>query len=292
MEKEWAMEQVYEMMGVTRQAVYQREKRQEYKDSIIEETLGHVRQWREKHPGMSAREMHYSMRNMGVELKVGINKFEQIVSESGFNALRPRSRKPKTSDGKGEKCENLTYDLELNDINQLIVTDITYYFLPQELSYIFAIKDVYSHRILSIIPAKTLHATHAVKAIKEVILLRGDAIKGCIHHSDNGSQYDSLVYTDILRQNGLLISRAKSCQENGSAEQLNHVVKNMYFEGWNIENFHQLEKACKRFKEIFNKERSIEELGRMSPIAYEAHIKSIPKNLMRTKTMFDFNKLI
>lgn len=291
MEKVWTMKQVYTVMGLTRQAVHQKLKRQDHRDAIIEETLIHIRDWREQHPGMSAREMHYSMKNSKIELRVGINKFERILSEHGFNALRPRSKKPITSDGKGKRFENLTYGLKINDINQLIVTDITYYDLPNERTYIFIIKDVYSQRMLSIVPAKSLHARHAIKALKEVINLRGEGLKGCIHHSDNGSQFDSNDYQDLLDKNGLIISRAKSCQENGSAEHINHVAKNMYLEGWNIETFEQLKKACQRLKDNHNCQRAIEQLNRVSPVDFEQSLKSITLDQRLVKIMFDFNSL-
>ena len=73
---------------------------------------------------------------------------------------------------------------------------------------------------------------------------KGMDMRGCILHSDNGSQYDSTAYKKMLSDEGIQISRAENCLENGSAENLNSIVKNMYLKPWGVSTFKELQQAC------------------------------------------------
>ncbi|MBK9024857.1 MAG: transposase family protein [Saprospiraceae bacterium] len=135
----------------------------------------------------------------------------------------------KTSDGKGKKTyPNLTNGLVLNGINQLIVGDITTYG-RWNMAFYFCLKDVYSQFILCLLPSKNMKAEQAVASLKRCISIRGaQNLKFAIHHTDNGSQYEALIYLMLLNELGMQISRSKSVKENGIAEQLNDNVKNRY----------------------------------------------------------------
>ncbi|MBK8516754.1 MAG: DDE-type integrase/transposase/recombinase [Saprospiraceae bacterium] len=87
-------------------------------------------------------------------------------------------------------------------------------------------KDIYSQRILGLVPSLSMEASFAYQCLEQAFSQRKDVEpKGCIHHSDNGSQYDSKVYKKMLTDAEIHISRADNCLENGSAENLNSIVK-------------------------------------------------------------------
>ena len=120
------MEQVYEAIGITRQAIWKWKQRSEAKAEQTDRIIQEVKRWRQKHPKMGSRPMYYSMKCEGIALGVGVNQFEQIIRDHHLVIGKARSRKPKCSDGKGkEDYPNLTNGLELTGINQLIVLDIT-----------------------------------------------------------------------------------------------------------------------------------------------------------------------
>ncbi|MBK8825664.1 MAG: hypothetical protein IPO26_02900 [Saprospiraceae bacterium] len=73
----------------------------------------------------------------------------------------------------------------------------------------------------------------------------------------------------MLADARMLISRADNCLENGSAENLNSIVKNMYLKPWNIRTFKELHQACQELVYINNHQRAIEQLGQLSPIQFE-----------------------
>ena len=292
LERSYSMESLYQTIGKSRQHYAQRVCREQSNKQKELAVIDAVMKWREEHPRMGSRAMYYSMLDAGIELGLGVSKFEGLLSERGLTIGKIRRYGPQTSDGKGkDEYENLTNGLILDGINQLIVGDITYYWVDEKWHYIFTLKDVYSQRILGIQPSRTLQVESALKCLTELEQTRGrSSLAGCIHHTDDGSQYNAIVYVNQIKYLQMRISRSSSCQENGSAEQLNHVVKNMYMEGWSISTFKELVPACKEFKYLNNERRAIAQLGYLTPIGFEKALEHTPNEQRIKKTMYDFNK--
>lgn len=288
----YSMEQVYDMLGTSRQSIAQGKMRRARTLQLEAQIISAVKDWRIHHPKMGSREMYYSLLKQEIKLGVGVNKFESIVSKYFLGAGPVRSFKPMTSDGKGkENYKNLTNGLKINDINQLIVGDITYFNIKGQWHYIFTLKDVYSQFLLSLQADRTMKTHNLLKTLAECENARGsDALKNCIHHSDNGSQYNSKDYKKVLKRLMMKVSRAEDCKQNGSAEQLNHIVKNMYLKHWSIDTLSALKQACKELQYLNNHQRTIKQLGHKTPHDFERYIQSIPMKNRITKQMYDFEK--
>jgi putative transposase len=285
------MEGFYNEIGTSRQAISQMNLRDKIAKSKDESIIKIVSDWRQKHPKMGSRTLFYTIQNIGgIELGIGVNKFEQLMKREGLTNEKPIKKWIKTSDGLGkESFKNLTNGIELNNVNQLIVGDITYYQLEDQMSYIFTLKDMYSQRILGLVPALTMEAYHGINCLKEAILQRkGQKLKGCIHHSDNGSQYNSNLYKECLSNVGMIISRANNCLENGSAENLNDLVKNRYLIPWQVNSFKQLKEACIEVPKLNNEYRAVKDLGNLSPDQFEQLIKTLPIKERPIKKLYDF----
>jgi len=281
---------VYSVAGLTRQGVWQWSRDREQRATQVAEILKHIVKWRKGHPKMGSRPLYYSILRSGVDLGIGVNKFEQIVREHGLLVGKAKTKKPHSSDGKGkENYDNLTNGLELTGINQLIVLDITYIWVEDRWCYIFSLKDVYSQMVF-VIPSENMEAKNALACLDKYVKYHGkEAVKGCIHHSDNGSQYNWQAYKEALKAYGMRISRARQCKENGSSEQSHHICKNMYLEPWQIKTYEQLEKACQKFMDKNNRERAIKQLGYLTPYKFEQKLKEIPMEQRKRKQMHDFD---
>ena len=284
------MEDLYNFTGISRQGIWKYKRKIKEEELVEKAVLSSVAQWRKLHPGMGARPLYHTMKNHGVTLGIGINRFEKLLKINGLNVRRVKSFIPKTSDGKGKgKYRNLTNGLIINDINQLLVGDISYYFVDGKWHYVFSLKDVYSQRFYKLVPSKTLEAKNAIECLMSVIHLRGrKVLKKCIHHTDNGSQYNSLPYLELLHKYNFRISRAENCQQNGSAEQGNYIYKSMYFEKWGVSTFKELKEACKEFEYLNNHQRAIKQLRNISPVRFEKDLKNIPLESRVKKIMYDF----
>lgn len=288
----YSMESLYRFLGTSRQWYSQYTVRQIDNVAIEKAIVNHVKQWRKNHPKMGSRQMYYSLKNQGIEIPTGVNKFETIVSKHHLGAGTVKRFRPLTSDGKGKgKYPNLTNGLIISNINELIVGDITYFDIKGEWYYIFTLKDVYSQYFLSLTAAKSLEEVHALTALQECQNIRGvQALKGCIHHSDNGSQYNGNAYKKKLSKLRIKISRAENCHQNGSAEQLNHIVKNMYLNHWSIDSLRELKEACNELQYLNNHQRVIKQLGQRTPVDYEKYIINLTADQRSKKQMHDFSR--
>jgi len=290
--KNYSMEDLYKQIGKSRQSYEQQRKRNVANLKIEEQMIGLVKQMRQDHPRMGSRTMYHTLNELGFVVPLGITRFEQLVSRSKLTVGTAKSRSPRTSDGLGKRnYPNLTNGLSINNINQLIVGDITYFWVSSRWCYIFVLKDVYSQRVISMIPSEDMRAYHALANLNELVELRGEAcLRDCIFHSDNGSQYESTMFTKELNRLDMQISRSAICSQNGSSEQCNHIIKNMYLEHFGIRSYEDLVQNCKRVQYLVNYERTIEQLGNISADKFEQQITVLNQNQRPIKTLYDFNK--
>jgi putative transposase len=88
---------------------------------------------------------------------------------------------------------NLEKNIKLDGPNQLWVADITYVTIATGFVYLAAILDAWSRRVVGYAISRSIDARLAVAALKAAISAR-NPLRGCVHHSDRGSQYASEDY--------------------------------------------------------------------------------------------------
>lgn len=290
LERKYSMERFYEVMGGSRQNFHQRMDRFREKQKVESQIIEQVRLWRKDHPRMGSRTMYGSMKAAGIDLPIGVTAFENLMVKYGLTIRKVKRSFPQTSDGKGNRnYPNLTNGLVLNDINQLVSTDITYFWVADRWCYLFVLKDVYSQHLLSLLPSRNMNSENAIRMLKELEKTRGPTdLEGCIHHSDNGSQFDSRQVLDHLKRLKMQVSRAASCKQNGSCEQMNHIIKNMYLKHFGIRSFDDLVAACRKTKRLMNEYRAVKQLGYRTVQAFEQHILRLRPDQRPKKELHDF----
>jgi putative transposase len=90
--------------------------------------------------------------------------------------------------------------------NQLWIADITYVATWSGFAYASFVIDVFSRRIIGWRVWNRLKADLALDALEMAIWSRDDDLDGLVHHSDRGSQYLSIVYTERLAAEGAVTS--------------------------------------------------------------------------------------
>lgn len=226
--------------------------------------------------------------NLNIQ-EIGINKFEKLMSENNLT-VKTKKRRIVTTQGFYEECDvNMINGKEINDINQVIAGDITYFKTPKKNYFICTLKDMYNKEIVGLYGSDNMMATTVLKALNQAIKLRGKGIHGCIHHSDAGTQYKSKIYKKLMKQYHIIPSIAENCLQNGMAEQLNGAIKNDYMPP-DIRSVKELNKILTQIKKTINEEIPVKSLGYMTPVQYAAYLKSIPLADHKIIKLYDFNE--
>lgn len=282
------MESVYKIAGITRQSYFKEKYRLERKSGQEHLTREMIEKVRSEHPQMGSRPMYYLLK---VDT-MGINKFEKLVSELGLGIEKKKLwMKTTNSNHNYYKYPNLIYGLELTGINQLWVSDITYWIDGDKTYYLTFMMDVYSRYILGYAVSDSLKAINNEFVLEMAFKCRGEQrYPGLIHHSDKGSQYCSTCYVDRLIEADIQISMANNSIENPYAERLNGTIKNSYLVFYDTRTFNKLKKALKRIVWLYNNEKPHMELGYLTPAEYERKIACIPHEKRNPMILFDYSK--
>jgi putative transposase len=281
------MELLYRVAGIKRQDYFRQRERQINQTFIETRTIEMVKAIRENHPAMGARSMFYVLKITGM----GINRFERLVSESGLGIERKKLWiKTTNSNHNYFKYSNLTNGLELSRINQLWVSDITYWIDGDTHYYLLFIMDVYSRRILGYSASQNMYTVNNLKALETSYEIRkADWFEQLIHHSDKGSQYCSLDYVKALQKANITISMAGNSLENPYAERLNGIIKNNYLRYFDTSSFTRLSKSLDRAVWLYNNEKPHSELDYMSPVKFEEMIVKQNSSERKTIVLYDFS---
>ena len=135
----------------------------------------------------------YGYRRVGAALRhqgvvVNGKKLRRLMREHGLQPKRRRRYVVTTdSDHAGPIFPDLAKDVVAERPNQLWVADLTYVAIPGGFVYLAAILDAWSRKVVGYAISRSMDARIAVAALKAAIKSREPA-RGCIHHSDRGSQ--------------------------------------------------------------------------------------------------------
>lgn len=266
------MKDLYSLASISKQALHQSNHRRLQSQADQQKFFEQANAIRKDHPGAGCRKMARELRCQSW----GRDKIESLLLESGYRLKRRRNYIKTTCSQQLYHFPNLIEGLELNGINQVMQTDITYYWLNGRFYYLTFIIDVYSRRITGFAVSKNLEAEANIGALKMMLRLRKtDQLTDTIHHSDKGSQYIEKRYLKMLNENQMRISMCEQAWQNPYAERINKTIKEEYLCGWKIKNYSELKTAVSRAVKHYNGKRTHKELNHTNPIAFENKCRSI-----------------
>ncbi len=202
------------------------------------------------------------------QIKMGRDALFDLLSKNNLLIRKRRTRVFTTQSSHWlRKYPNLIRDFIPNSVNQLYVSDITYWKINTGYLYISFITDVYSHKIVGYNLAKTLEAIESIKALKMALKSLKSIPSDLIHHSDRGVQYCSNEYVKLLQNNHIKISMTENGDplENAIAERVNGILKDEYLECYTVDNFEDAEKLLSSVVKLYNEERPHMSIGYLTP---------------------------
>nr|WP_164544958.1 IS3 family transposase [Escherichia coli] len=160
--------------------------------------------------------------------------------------------------------------------DQLWVADFTYVSTWQGFVYVAFIIDVFAGYIVGWRVSPSMETTFVLDALEQALWARRPS--GTVHHSDKGSQYVSLAYTQRLKEAGLLASTGSTgdSYDNAMAESINGLYKAEVIHRKSWKNRAEVELATLTWVDWYNNRRLLERLGHTPPAeAEKAYYASI-----------------
>lgn len=228
------------------------------------------------HPSMSLKKLFVKYQPDFV----GRDEFIEFGMNNGFEAIRKAGFHKTTHAGGSNAAPNLLVNAMITDINQLWVSDLFYLKVGNKHLYVVLIEDVYSRKLLGWNASDRMFASANLAALRMAMKTRGISQfnQKLIHHSDKGTQYRSLDYTDKLRQHGIRISMGNCCYDNAFMESGNGIIKLEYLIHRPIKDLSDLIFFLDQDAMLYNTERPHGSLNMRTPDQFEREILLIPLN--------------
>ena len=206
------MTDLYAVAGISKQSAYKYRRQEKRRAEQAQLVVYAMKKMRKDHKKMSSRKVYGSQRQE-LGLEVGRDKFEQIAFANGYRVKHKRQTHKTTWGQRVEVYPDLVSGMIINNIDQVYQSDIFYLKVAGKDYYGVTIIDVYSRRLVALHLSNSLRATENIAALKKVLKSKTKmALKGCIFHSDRGTQYISKAQKELLASLGMRISMCKMPQ--------------------------------------------------------------------------------
>ena len=222
-----------------------------------------------------ARKMWKAMMRAGHD--VGRDQVARLMREAGLRGVRrsKRVRTTKRDDAAPRSPDLVERDFTATAPNQLWVTDLTYVPTWQGVAYVCFITDVFSRNIVGWRVASHMRTEMVLDALEMARWQRGARLEDLRCHSDAGSQFTSIRYSERLDEIGARpsIGSIGDSFDNALAESVNALYKTELTRGpgrgpWRT--IDDLELQTLGWVHWHNNERLHSYLGDLPPVEFEA----------------------
>ena len=201
----------------------------------------------------------------------------RLMKEIGIEGVI-RGKKPRTTiPDKALPCplDRVNRQFHAPAPNVLWVSDFTYVATWQGFVYVAFVIDVFARRIVGWRASRTANAGFVLDALEQAIHQRRPAQDQLVHHSDRGSQYLSIKYTERLAEVKIApsVGSVGDSYDNALAETINGLFKAKVIHRrgpWR--SFEALEYATPEWVDWFNNRRLLEPIGNIPPAEAEVNV--------------------
>ena len=196
-------------------------------------------------------------------LRVNRKRIQRLMRLMGIQALYPKKKTSRP--GKGHKVyPYLLRGLDINRSNQVWAADITYIPMAKGFLYLVAIMDWHSRKVLSWRLSNTMDDYFCVEALHEALRCYG---KPEIFNTDQGAQFTSVAFTDILKEHDIAISMDGKGRwmDNVFIERLWRSLKyeDVYLKAY--DSVAHAKESINSWFDLYNKERRHQSLKKKTP---------------------------
>ncbi|HAH36487.1 MAG TPA: hypothetical protein DEQ87_15970 [Algoriphagus sp.] len=264
------------ILGYSRQSYYKvAAGKPEIEDEVIRLAELNLRKVRKTCPSQGCRSMY---EEFGDQLPIGRDKSIALFMALGYRVKYPKRYGRATQSGTRE-FSNLLVQKDVNGVNQVWQADMAHYLYGDTKLYTIYITDVYNQEIVGYGAYDSNHALNYRAVMRKAIsraVGNGVKLKGMIHHSDGGKQYESEVYKELCNRHGILQSMCMYSYENPYAEKTNDLINSGYLNYWKPKKLEELRKCQKKAVADHNKKRRKKVLNGLSPLQYKSMLQTQP----------------
>jgi len=199
----------------------------------------------------------------------------RLMRDMGLQGvIRGKSIKTTTSD-KAAPCplDHVNRQFKTPRPNVLWLSDFTYVATWTGFVYVAFVIDAYARRIVGWRASRTAHASFVLDALEQALHDRRPVHRGgLVHHSDRGSQYVSIKYTERLAEAGIepSVGSVGDSYDNALAETINGLYKaEVIHRRGPWRSFEAVEFATLEWVDWFNNRRLLEPIGNIPPAEAE-----------------------
>jgi putative transposase len=242
-----------------------------------------ARVWEENRQIYGARKIWHALRREGFD--VGRCTVERLMKSMGLKGVVRGRRVITTNPDAARPCpdDKVNRQFRAQRPNQLWVSDFTYVSSWSGTVYVAFVIDVFARRIVGWRVSTSMSTQFVLDALDQAIFQRKTpGNKSLIHHSDRGSQYLSITYTERLAEAGIdpSVGTVGDSYDNALAECVIGLFKTEVINvlgPWRT--MRDVEWQTLRWIDWYNNRRLLEPIGYIPPAeaenAYFANIKTL-----------------
>ena len=155
--------------------------------------------------------------------------------------------------------------------NELWIADFTYVATWRGFVYVAFVTDVFSRMLVGWRVSRSMSAELTLDALEQAIFARAPEDK-LIHHSDRGSQYLSIKYSERLAEEGIepSVGSVGDSYDNAMAETINGLYKaEVIWRKGPWKSIDEVEYETLKWVDWFNNRRILEPIGNIPPKEFE-----------------------